>query len=220
LGVPTGWLTHAVLRELAGLVFPGVCPGCGTTAEPVCARCAATLVSAPEAPPPPGVDAWAAAFAYAGVARELVARLKYRNARAASGWLAAATARAALTLDLSGAVVTWVPTTPGRQRRRGFDHAELLARATASELGLPVVELLRRLPGPAQTGRPRSERRVGPRYAPRGRRIPASVLLVDDVSTTGATLSAAAATLRAQGARNVRAVTVARTPGPRERAVL
>ncbi|MGZ8761942.1 MAG: ComF family protein [Acidimicrobiia bacterium] len=206
---------------LAGLVFPARCPGCGERAEPVCARCATTLAPAPFAPPPVGVDDWAAAFAYRGVARELVARLKYRDARAGLAWLAAAAADAANSLDRSleweTAVVTWVPTTPARRRQRGFDHAELLARATAVRLGLPAGGLLRRLPGPPQTGRPRSERRSGPRFAPRSRPTPRSILLIDDVSTTGASLSVAAATLRASGARYVRAVTIARTPRPGDR---
>ena len=182
----------------------------------MCARCAATLVDAPPAPTPFGVDDWVAAFAYQGVVRELVARLKYRNARAALAWLAAAVADVASTLDVTTAVVTWVPTTPARRRHRGFDHAELLARATAAQLGLPTRGLLHRLPGPPQTGRPRSERRRGPRFTPRGP-LPTpgsvrSVLLIDDVSTTGASLSVAAVALRVGGARYVRAATVARTP--------
>ncbi len=201
---------------LGGLVFPASCPGCGAVGEPICAQCAATLVAAPVAPTPFGVDDWVAAFAYQGVARELVARLKYRNARAALAWLAVAVADVASTLEITAAVVTWVPTTPARRRHRGFDHAELLARATAAQLRLPTRALLRRLPGPPQTGRPRSDRRSGPRFTPRGPR-PApdevrSVLLIDDVSTTGASLGVAAAALRANGARYVRAATVARTP--------
>ena len=200
---------------LAALVFPATCPGCGQVAEPVCERCAATLVAAPVAPPPFGVDAWVAAFAYQGVARELVARLKYRNARVALAWLSGAVAGAVAERDGfygGSGIVTWVPTTPSRRRHRGFDHAELLARVTADCLELPVRGLLRRLPGPPQTGRDRSERRTGPRFTARLLPSPASVLLIDDVSTTGASLSAAAMTLRANGARYVRAATVARTP--------
>jgi predicted amidophosphoribosyltransferase len=183
----------------------------------VCERCAATLAPPPVAPPPTEVDDWVAAFAYEGVARELVARLKYRNARAALAWLATAVAEAAVVLDTRTAIVTWVPTTPARRRYRGFDHAELLARATAARLWLPVHGLLRRSPGPPQTGRARSERRSGPRFTSRLATSPASVLLIDDVSTTGASLSAAASTLRASGARYVRGATIARTPDPSNR---
>jgi predicted amidophosphoribosyltransferase len=168
---------------------------------------------APSALPPPGVDGWAAAFAYQGVARELVARLKYRNVRAAVPWIAAVMAAAvgaeAPVVDL----VTWAPTTAPRRRARGFDPAELLARAVARHLRTRPVGLLCRLPGPPQTGLAAAARRAGPGFEPH-RRAPPSVLVVDDVATTGATLAAAAAALRAAGARQVFAVTAARTPAP------
>ena len=67
------------------------CPGCGTRGlrgAPVCPACAQGLRRPPPVLPPPGVDHWAAPFTYDGVARELVARVKYRNVRAAVPWLA------------------------------------------------------------------------------------------------------------------------------------
>ena len=164
---------------------------------------------APALPPPPGVQWCAALMAYDGVGREIVARFKYANARAALAWLAAEMA------VLAGAartdVVSWVPTTPGRRRARGFDHGRLLAVAVARRLGVPCRPLLVRLPGPAQTGRTRAERLAGPRLVVLGRiAVPARVLLVDDVVTTGATLSAAARALCAAGAEEVAAVAAAR----------
>jgi predicted amidophosphoribosyltransferase len=146
-----------------------------------------------------------------GGGRQLVARLKYRNARAAVPWLAAAMAS---TVD--GArmeAVTWVPTTTRRRRGRGFDQAEILARAVAQHLGLPCRRMLRRHPGRAQTGRALAERRVGPRLTvATARKVPAAVLVVDDVVTSGATLAAAALALRQAGATRVDGVTAASTP--------
>ena len=195
---------------IAGLL-PLACPGCGRPADPVCPRCAATVRPAPFAPAPAGVDAWAAAFAYEGVARELVARVKYRRAHAATLWLA--DAMAPLLAPPLPAVVTWAPTSAERRRDRGFDHAEILARRVARQVRRPLRRLLVRLPGPAQTGRPAGERRTGPRFSARGK-VGRSVLVVDDVATTGATLAAAAAALRAAGATRVVALTAARTPPP------
>lgn len=197
-------------------MFPALCPGCGVRAEPICAACAQRLGPASHAPPPAGVDAWVAAFAYEGVAREVVARVKYRNARAALDWLAAAVVDALDALG-TGAVdgidlVTWVPTSPTRRRARGFDHAELLARRVGRLLGRPPLRLLTRVPGPAQTGRPLAARRAGPELRPRTLVPGRSVLVVDDVATTGATLAAAAATLRTAGAATVVAACAARTP--------
>lgn len=173
----------------------------------------AALVGAPRVAPPPGVDAWCAPFAYEGAARELVARIKYRNVRAVVPWLAARMADAAVAAEIDAAVITWAPTTPVHRRARGFDPAELLARALARRLRRPVRQLLTRAPGPPQTGLTAAARRAGPRFTNR-RATPDSVLLVDDVATTGATLTAGASTLRYGGARCVVAVTAARTPRP------
>jgi predicted amidophosphoribosyltransferase len=179
----------------------------------VCAACLAHVRRAPSEPPPAALDAWAAAFAYEGVIREVVARAKYRNTRASIPWLAAAAVAATREAGLTAEVVTWAPTTPSRRRARGFDPAEILARAIARRLSLPTARLLVRRPGPPQTGRPRAERRVGPQMVARAP-APSRVLLVDDVATTGATLDAAALALRDAGALSVVAVTVARTPSP------
>jgi predicted amidophosphoribosyltransferase len=168
---------------------------------------------APGATPPPGIDAWSAPFAYEGAARELVARLKYRNARASVPWLAAAMVHSAAPAAFDASAVTWAPTTLERRRARGFDPAEILARAVARRLGARCVRLLDRQPGPPQTGLAAAARLVGPRFAAR-RACPSRVLLVDDVATTGATLAAAAGALRTAGARHVFAVTAARTPPP------
>jgi predicted amidophosphoribosyltransferase len=165
-------------------------------------------------PAPPGVDAWCAPFTYDGVARELVARVKYRNARAATPWLADAMAALLRTRGLGRVdAVVWAPTTAARRRGRGFDHAQLLAEEVASRLGRPVSGLLVRRDGVAQTGRPSVQRRRG---GPEFRAVasPPRILLVDDVTTTGATLRAAAGALRRAGAVHVVAVTAARTPPP------
>jgi len=148
------------------------------------------------------------------VGRELVARLKYRNARAAAGFLA--TAMAALVDPGDVDVVTWAPTTAARRRRRGFDQAALLARLVARRMGRPCSPLLARPPGPPQTGRAGAARRLPRGFEARApgrcRTRPARVLLVDDVVTTGATMTAAARALRAAGATAVHGLAAARTP--------
>ena len=191
------------------MLLPTSCPVCGARGRAPCARCWAELRPAPSLPPPRGIDRAAAVLHYSGVGRELVARLKYRNARSSVAFLAGAMAS---LVDPAGVdTVTWVPTTPARRRQRGFDHAEVLARAVARRIGRPCRPLLRRLPGPAQTGRAVAERRLGPSFVSRRQSTP-RVLLVDDVVTTGATATAAARVLRAAGARRVELVSAARTP--------
>ena len=112
--------------------------------------------------------------------------------------------------------ITWAPLSRQRLRKRGYDQARLLAEATAKMLSIPCVPMLRKLRNnPAQSGTGSAEKRrqnVKNVYAAlpdapiRGRRI----LLVDDIVTTGATLSACAEVLRKAGAESVCAATLAR----------
>lgn len=193
------------------MLLPPSCPVCGRPGPAPCPSCRAGIVSAPVTSMPPGVDSAAAFLAFVGPGREVVARLKYRNARSSLRWLAEGMAALVDPDSVDG--VTWVPTTGARRRRRGYDQARLLARAVARRLGIPCRALLTRRPGPAQTGRSRAARLGGPRLAALPwRRPPARVLVVDDVITTGATVSAAARVLRSAGSREVHALAAARRP--------
>ncbi|HMS89917.1 MAG TPA: phosphoribosyltransferase family protein [Acidimicrobiales bacterium] len=185
------------------------CPCCGRPGPAPCQGCTAELRPSAPVPVPPGLDGCRALLDYDGAARDLVARVKYRNQRAVLGWLAVA--MAPLVGPGSVQVVTWAPTTAARRRARGFDHAELLARKVARAAGLPWAGLLERIDGPAQTGRSRMERRHAPVFAPRRPLPGAAVLVVDDVITTGATVAAAAAALRLGGAERVLALAAAHT---------
>ena len=197
-------------------MLPRTCPLCGRSGPAPCARCAAELERAPALAPPAGVDLCVALLAYEDAGRELIARLKYRNARSALRWLVVS--MAALVKPLSVDVVTWVPTTRVRRRARGFDQAQLLARGVARELHVPCRGLLERAHGPPQTGRSVADRRVGPVLTARVARAPSHVLLVDDVITTGTTVSVAARSLLAAGAARVSVLAGARTPLKRPQA--
>lgn len=191
------------------MLLPSSCPLCATPGPAPCGPCIDALEPAGRRPPPRGLDTLAALLSYEGAGREVVARLKYRNRRSALAWLAAG--MAAGVAAGSADIVTWVPTTRRRRHGRGFDQAELLARAVARHLRLPCRPLLRRVPGPPQTGQPLEQRQRGPTLVPRTS-FEGRVLVVDDVITSGATLRAAALALREGGACEVRATVAASTP--------
>ncbi len=192
------------------MLLGSTCVVCRHPGGPVCRTCAAGLEPATPTVPPREVDGWAALLVYEPGARAIITSLKNGQRRDLVAWLAD---RIASRRPVSTrAVVTWAPTGARRRERRGFDQAELLARALARRWGLPCRPTLRRVPGPPQAGRRGDQRRENPAFRTRGR-APREVLVVDDVATTGATLTAAARALRAGGAGEVRAVVVAHAAG-------
>jgi predicted amidophosphoribosyltransferase len=112
---------------------------------------------------------------------------------------------------LDAGVVTWVPGRRRDIRRRGFDHAEVLARGLARRLGLGARSTLRRVDArPDQTTLSGAARRRNLRGAFAARPCPQTVALVDDLVTTGATASACAAALRRAGAPSVEVIAACR----------
>lgn len=194
-------------RSVAAMLVASTCPLCASPGPAPCDACLAELPPAHHPPRVPGLDSLRVLFAYEGPTRRLVAALKYRNARRVVPRLAA---------ELAGVVahrpdvVTWVPAAPANRRRRGYDQGEVLGRRLARRLGVPAVRLLARRGG-AQTSSTREERLTGPILAVRAA-VHGSVLVVDDVVTSGASLTAAAAGLRGAGAGRVDAVVVAARP--------
>jgi predicted amidophosphoribosyltransferase len=194
------------------MLLPSACPICLAVGPAPCEACIAQLRPAPALPPPPGIDRAIGLVAYEGAGAVLVQRLKYANHRDALQTLARGLAQLLWTEPIDA--LTWVPAGLAHRRDRGFDQGELLARAVARHLpGVKARRLLDRRPGATQTGRDRAERLAGPALGlHRGAQPAGTVVLLDDVRTTGASLATAAAILRSAGARSVLAATIAVTP--------
>jgi ComF family protein len=203
-----------MLAELLSLVAPprcALCGRCSSARAQICERCELRLSRLqPRMAVVPGLDcAWSAA-PYDGAARALVAALKFGRRPALAHQAARAIAECAPPELLVGVIVP-VPPAPWRRRWRGFDPAEEIAAGLAAETGLTLSKCLRRSQGRRQVGRPRAERLGDPPRVRVMREPPNRALLVDDVLTTGATLGACAAALRAGGAERVAALTFARS---------
>jgi ComF family protein len=203
-----------MLRAALAILAPPsccVCSGPARAEAALCPRCARALsLARPQRVAVAGADWALAAAPYERLAGPLVAALKFRGRLALAAPIGAALAAAAGPL-LEGATLVPVPAAPRRRRRRGFDPAEEIARALAGAAERPLARCLRRANGPRQVGRARRERLASPpRVRVRGP-VPARAVLVDDVLTTGATLAACVAALRAAGSREVGVVAFARS---------
>ena len=220
-------LGRLVSRSL-DLAFPATCAGCGREGDPICTRCRPALDTRLAAPAgvPIGLPAdlpagllqaeWCAPFG--GVVRTALHHLKYAGERRLARPLGEAVARRWAVAGAGGELLIPVPVHRERAAQRGYDQAVLLAEAAAAALGLPAANVLQRHRATVaqyHLDRPDRAANVAGAFAIRSPADAAGlrgrwVVLVDDVMTTGATLSACAAVLADAGTLGVSAITVAR----------
>ena len=227
-------LLHRWGRLALDLVFPPRCAVCGAMGAFLCPAC---LESMPRALPPrcpvcwqpgrfassctdcreqpPAFRALRTPYLMASAARGAVHALKYGHFSALAEEMGRLMAESVAGKDLAADSVVPVPLHSRRRRSRGYNQSALLAKAVAAVLGLPVDEgaLVRRRARPPQAGAASAEERrrnvegaFEARRGLAGRRI----LLIDDVTTTGATLDACAGALGEARAASVHCLAFAR----------
>lgn len=202
------------LQALSLLVAPPLCAACGRSCRAgavICTRCSRALATAPPilTGGPQGIDrAWSSA-PHDGVPRSLVGALKFRRLLPVAELMADRIHWLAPGHMLGGTVVP-VPAAPSRLRSRGFDPAGELAACLAARLEVDLAPCLARRGLGHQVGHGRADRISRPPRIESIAAAPRSVLLVDDVLTTGATLTSCAMALRAAGAKRVVALTFTR----------
>ena len=216
-------LVRLLVAAVKGALGPSTCAACDARVRPqvvFCRTCAATIEPPPEpadlAPTDPRLAPTVAFAAFGGALATALRRLKYQDRpdlAAPLGHLARhAARRAGLTADL----VVPVPLHPRRLVDRGYNQAALLAAEVAVELEAPLAAraLIRLRNTPQQAHLDRDARLGNVRQAFRARDPRAiqgrRIVLVDDVATTGATITACAEALLAAGAASVTAIVVAR----------
>ena len=209
---PARHICSDCLMRLPFLPADGLCRKCGRDApgldgEFLCDECRAFR---------PSFDRAVSSFRMEGDARELVNAFKFRDAIYLRDDLVdflEASVRVRFVVDGISCVVP-IPSTLSSRFLRGYSQCEILAKALARRLGKPFARLLRRVGAPrSQRGLSEEDRRknvVGTFTIVGRRAVPELPLVIDDVMTTGSTLSEAAKTLKSAGAAKVYCASVAR----------
>lgn len=222
---------------LLDILFPSRCAGCGATVASadrhLCPACAGRITLIEEGCPfcsgaagvhpcPACADRhWyiarhIALSDYSGVMKSAIRKMKFGGIRALYSVLGSLAARELARRSLWADIITWVPMNPKKQWRRGFNQAERISSFISKKTGIPRRPLLKEKRGAwAQRDlglRDRFIHSLG-RYEPvkspglSGK----SVLIIDDVYTTGSTINECARQLRMAGAERVFSLTIART---------
>jgi predicted amidophosphoribosyltransferase len=226
---------RSILDGLAEIVAPTRCAGCELPGSLLCDHCRAAIPHIDAGTAclrcgAPGGARWCgeccdATYAFtvlrcACVLEPPLSRMVTLFKDAADLRLAPELGR--LAASAAGDWASWadalvpVPPAPAALRRRGFDHTARLACETAILLDLPALDALACRPRRDQRSLSRRQRLVNAQDSLRpvpGVRVPARIIVLDDVTTTGATLDSAARALLAGGASEVRALAVGRSCG-------
>ena len=218
-----------------GRLFGESCPACGLASPGgFCGVCAAGLPRVANACPRCGlarpvahcprqdaawdVDAVVAPFSYEPPLDHYVQALKYHRARAMGRAFALLLIPELTSMRSELDALAAVPLHRKRRRERGYNQAQEIARVLAGALKVPVITrgIERHVATPAQAGQGAAARRSSVAGAFRVRRelVGRRIAIVDDVVTTGATVNALAAALKAAGAAHCTVLAVARTPEP------
>jgi ComF family protein len=221
-----GTVVRSAASRALDAALPANCVGCRAEGPPICGRCVVALDARLRAPagvpiglpgeiPEPLLQLdWCAPFH--GLVRDALHAIKYGGEQRLANPLGEAVARRWARIGVGAEIVTHVPVHADRAKQRGYDQAELIARAAATALQLPHRTLVTRQRATiAQFDLDRRRRATNVKGAfVMDRRAPPIVgrwiLLIDDVTTTGATLAACADALLDAGALGVSAITVAR----------
>lgn len=221
----------SLLERTISIIAPHRCFSCSKESNVLCVSCGASVFSEqPEvcylcnkptvdsrpckacAPHTDIAHVWMAAT-YDGVVKKMIRAYKFERVRAAYAPLAAAMLDTLPYFD-EPLVLVHIPTSSVHARQRGYDHARLLAREVAKSQKWSHADALRRRHNLRQVGanRAQRQRQAESAFELRSARglAGAHVLLVDDVTTSGATLTAAARLLRQAGAIRVDAVVAAK----------
>jgi len=197
------------------IILPRICLGCGKEGKYICEKCELFLSEAPSLFRQGGLEELASCWEYEGLIKDIILKIKYYGAFDAINELVEKAFKIREPYLPEGTIITFVPMFKRKEKRRGFNQAELIARKLGRIMGQKVLPLLEKIKDTSsQTKLNKVERMANIKnsfLAKEGAGRHDNILLVDDVWTSGATMKECAKVLKRSGVKRVFGFTLART---------
>jgi len=204
------------LKEIVlDIIFPRICLGCGKEGKYICEKCELFLSETPSLFGQGGLEELVSVWEYDGLIKDIILKIKYYGAFEAINELVKKAFKIRKPYLPEDTIITFVPMFKKKEKRRGFNQAEIIARKVGEMTGSKVLPLLEKIKDtPSQTKLDKVERLTNIKGSFRrkeGTICGSNVLLVDDVWTSGATMRECTRVLKKSGAKRVFGFTLART---------
>ena len=204
------------LKEtIIDIIFPRNCLGCGKEGKYICEKCDLFLSETPSLFSQGSLEELVSIWEYEGLIKEIILKIKYYGAFEAINELVEKAFKIRKPYIPENTVITFVPMFKKKEKRRGFNQAEIIAKKVGEMTGSNVLSLLEKTKDtPSQTKLDKEERLkniMGSFKRKEGIICNSNVLLVDDVWTSGATMKECARVLKKSGVKRIFGFTLART---------
>jgi len=206
-----------IKENIIDILFPKTCVACGKEGEYVCENCSLFLSEAPNIIKTSGLEELVSIWEYEGLIRNIIFKIKYEGMFDAVNELVEKAFERREPYVPEDVKITFVPMFKKKEKRRGFNQAELIAKKVGKITGKEVVPLLEKIKDTAsQTKLDKEGRMINVKdsfsllksiYKP----LAENILLIDDIWTSGATMRECCKILKEAGAKRVWGFTLART---------
>jgi len=204
-----------IIEIVVDTIFPRNCLGCGKEGKYICEKCDLFLSETPSLFSQGSLEELVSIWEYEGLIKEIILRIKYYGAFEAINELVEKAFKIRKPYIPENTVITFVPMFKKKEKRRGFNQAEIIAKKVGEMTGSNVLSLLEKIKDtPSQTKLDKEERLKNIRglfKRKEGIICNSNVLLVDDVWTSGATMKECARVLKKSGVKRIFGFTLART---------
>ncbi|MDP2909570.1 MAG: ComF family protein [bacterium] len=201
-------------ENIIDILLPRTCVGCGKEGKYICEKCGLFLSEAPSIFLTSGLEELASAWEYEGLTKNIIFKIKYEGAFDMINELVGKAFEIREPYIPEDTTITFVPMFKKKEKRRGFNQAELIAKKVGEITGREVLPLLEKIKDtPSQTELNKEERMTNVKDSfqrKKGANCYNNVLLVDDVWTSGATMQECCRILKRSGVKRVFGFTLAR----------